>query len=219
MELEELAEDLRQGWGPELRLGVDPGFPPELLTQALRQLSPLPQRIRLNAREARPEQAKQALQENLVDLAISSQVGFGFAGRELLAIEHVAVAHPGNPLFALKRDITFDDLKTQFQVLISGEDDYLVTEAHHRLQRYTGHWNVSSLDRAIGVLRHGLGFAWLPKYQVHPWLDSNQIRMLPLVGGASQKSSLYLIFGRPPAAGSAAEHFARALGSCSARFS
>lgn len=217
MELEELAENLRQGWGPEIRLAVDPSFPPELLMLALRQLSPFPQRIRLSAREATLDQAKLALQDNLVDLAISSQVAFGFAGRELIEIEYVAVAHPENPLFSLKKEVTFDDLKTQFQVVISGLDDYVVTDANYRLPRYPRNWNVSSLDRAIGVLRHGPGYAWLPKYQVHQWLDANHIRILPLVGGSSQKTRLYLIFGRPPAADSAAERFAKALQSCSER--
>jgi DNA-binding transcriptional LysR family regulator len=218
IELEELAENLRQGWGPEIRLAIDPSFPPDLLMLALRQLSSSPQRIRLIAKEATLEQAKQALQDNMVELAISTQVAFGFAGRELLEIEHVAVAHPDNPWFALKREITFDDLKTQFQVAISDVDEYVAADANSRLPRYPRTWNVSSLDRAIGVLRHGLGYAWLPKYQVHQWLDGNHIRILPLASGSSHKTRLYLISGRPPAADSPVEKFAKALHSCSECF-
>lgn len=218
VELEELAENLRQGWGPEIRLAIDPSFPPDLLMLALRKLSSSPHRIRLVAKEVTLDQAKQALQDNTVELAISSQVPFGFAGRELIEIEHVAVAHPENPLFALKREITFDDLKTQFQVAISGVDDYVAADASYRLPRYPRTWNVSSLDRAIGVLRHGQGYAWLPKYQVHRWLDGNHIRILPLAGGSSHKTRLHLIFGRPPAADSVAEKFAKALHSCSECF-
>lgn len=218
IELEELAENLRQGWGPEIRVAIDPSFPPDLLMLALRKSSSSQQRLRLIAKEATLEQAKQALQDNLVELAISSQVPFGFAGRELIEIEHVAVAHPDNPLFALKREITSDDLKTQFQVAISGVDDYVAAEAGYRLPRTPRTWNVSSLDRAIGVLRHGLGYAWLPRYQLHQWLDGNHIRLLPLAGGSRHKTRLYLISGRPPAADSAVENFARALHSCSECF-
>ncbi|MFC5458365.1 LysR family transcriptional regulator [Massilia niabensis] len=218
VELEELAENLRQGWGPEIRLAIDPSFPPDLLMLALRKLSSSPQRIRLAAKEVTLDQAKQALQDSTVELAISSQVPFGFDGRELIEIEHVAVAHPENPLFGLKREISFDDLKTQFQVAISGVDDYVAADANYRLPRYPRTWNVSSLDRAIGVLRQGQGYAWLPKYQVHRWLDGNHVRILPLAGGSSHKTKLHLIFGRPPAADSVAEKFAQALHSCSECF-
>ena len=46
MELEELAENLKHGWGPEIRLALDPSFPHEMLPLALRKLSSLPQKIR-----------------------------------------------------------------------------------------------------------------------------------------------------------------------------
>ena len=218
IELEELAENLRQGWGPEIRLAMDPSFPPHLLTLALRKLSSLPQKIKLSVKEASPHEAKQALHDNTVELAISTQIAFGFAGRELVQIEHVAVAHPENPLFALKRELTVDDLKTQFQIAVSGSDDYVASEGNYRLPRYSRPWNVSSLDRAIAVLRHGFGYAWLPKYQVQQWLDGNYVRILPIASGSSYKTSLHLIVGRPAAADSVARTFAEALHSCSERF-
>ena len=219
MELEELAENLRQGWGPEIRLVIDPSFPRDLLTLALRKLSPLPQKIRLSAKEATLDQAKQALEDNMVELAISTQSIFGFPGRELIEIEHVAVAHPENPLFTLKREITPDDLKTQCRVVISDSDDYAAADAGYRLSRYPRTWNVSSFERAIGELKNGPGYAWLPKYQVRQWLDGNHLRILPLVSGTSNKTRLYLIFGQPPAADSPEEKFSEALYSCSEHFS
>lgn len=218
MELEELAESLRQGWGPELRLAVDPGFPHELLTLALRRITAFPRNIRLSVKEATPEQVRQALHDSAVELAISPRIPPGFIGKVLVDIDYIAVAHPDNPLFALKRDVTFDDLKTQFQVAISGFNDYIAAEGRHRLPRYQRHWNVSSVDRAVAVMRHGFGYAWLPKHQIRQWLDGNQLRVLPLVGGAGYQTSLYLVPGRPTGADSAATAFSDALRSCSEHF-
>lgn len=216
IELEELAEHVRQGWGPEIRVTADPGFPADLLMLALRRLSSLPRKVRLSVKEAGLHGAKQALHDNAAELAICAQVPFGFTGKELIRIEHVPVAHPNNPFFALKRDITLDDLKNQFQIAVSGSGDHAAAE--ERLPRYPRPWHVSSLDSAIKVLRHGLGYAWLPKYQIQKWLDAGQLRILPLAGGTSYKTSLYLIEGRSVTEDSAAARFAEALHACSERF-
>lgn len=220
MELEELAEQVRQGWGPEVRVTADPGFPADLLMLALRRLSAQPRKVRLSVKEAGLHSARQALHDNVAELAICAQVPFGFAGKELIQIEHVPVAHPNNPLFALKRDITLDDLKTQFQIAVSGASggDHLAVEGGERLARYPRPWHVSSLDSAIKVLRHGLGYAWLPKYQIQKWLDAGQLRVLPLAGGSSYRSRLYLIPGKSVTDDSAAARFAEALHACSERF-
>jgi len=219
IELEELADNLRHGWGPEIRLAMDPGFPPDLLMQALHSTASLPQQIRLNVKDLTPDQARQALHDNEVELAISTQLALGFAGRQLIEIEHIAVAHPDNPLFALKRDLTIDDLKTQYRVAIAGLNHDGAADAGCRLPRHPRPWHVSSLDRALSVLRHGVGYAWLPRYQVQQWIDGNQMRSLPLASGASYKTRLYLISGRALAADSAARTFADALHACSERFS
>lgn len=218
MELEELAENLKHGWGPEIRLALDPSFPHELLPLALRKLSSFPQKIRLTVKEASPDQVRQALHDHAVELAISSHIPFGFTGKRLIDIDHVAVAHPLNPLFALKRDLSSDDLKSQFQIVITGINDYIASETHHRLPLSQRPWNVSSLDRAIAAMRYGVGYAWLPKYQTERWIADHQLRILPLGTGSSYRTSLYLIPVRPIAASSAAAAFADELHACSARF-
>jgi DNA-binding transcriptional LysR family regulator len=211
MELEALAENLRHGWGPEIRLVVDPSFPSQLLMLALRKLSPFPLNIRLSVEEATMDQAEKALHERTTDLAIGTQVPLGFVGNELIEIEYIAAAHPEHPLFGLKREITVEDLEKQLQIVISGSNDYVTADFNYRLPRYTRIWNVSGFDTAIGALRHCLGYAWLPKYRVQRWLDQNQIRILPLNKGSVYKTSLYLIFGRSLNPDSGAKRFADVL--------
>ncbi|RJG01294.1 LysR family transcriptional regulator [Noviherbaspirillum sedimenti] len=211
MELEVLAENLRHGWGPEIRLAVDPSFPPQLLMLALRKLFPHSLNIRLSVEEMTLYQANIALHERTADLAITTQVPIGFEGSELIEIEHIAVAHPEHPLFCLKRQITLDDLEKQVQIVISGSGDRVSANANHLLPGYSRLWNVNGVDTAIDALRHGLGYAWLPKYRVQRWLDENKISILPLNNGASYKSHLHIIFGSSVGPKSGAKRFADVL--------
>lgn len=219
IELEELADHLRQGWGPEIRLVVDPSFPPDLLTLALRKTSPVTRGIRLRVKEATPEQANQALRDNTADLAISSRVAFGFIGRPLIDIEYIAVAHPDNVLFGLRRELTMHDLGTQCQLVISDSNDYFPVEADSQVTRHARPWSVTSLERAIGVLKQGTGYAWLPRHLVQDSVDAGQLRILPVASGCSYTTPLYLSMGRPSAADSAARGFAQSLHACSERYS
>lgn len=211
MELEVLAENLRHGWGPEIRLVVDPSFPPQLLMLALRQLSPHLLNIRLSVEAMTQYQANIALHEHTADLAITTQVPLGFEGNELIEIEHIAVAHPEHPLFCLKRLITLADLAKQVQIVISGSGDRVSTNSNQLLSGKSRRWNVNGFDIAIDALGHGLGYAWLPKYRVQRWLDENKISILPLNNGASYKSNLYIIFGSSVGAKSGAKRFADVL--------
>ena len=216
IELEALAENLRQGWGPKISIAVDPGFPSQLLMLALRKLSPSLQNIRLSVEEATPEQAKKALHERMADLAISTLVPQGFIGNELIQIEYVPVAHPNHPLFALEREITMDDLEKQLQIIIASSSEYVSGDAGRQLSRYSRLWNVTSFDTALGALQHGLGYAWLPRYRAQRWIQESHIRILPLNNGGLYKTSLYLIFGRSAATESGARRFADALYSLAA---
>lgn len=211
IELETLAESLRQGWGPEIRILVDQDFPSHLLMLALRRLSPCTLSISLSVEEATMDQIEKALHDRTADLAVGTQVPNGFTGNELIEIEHVAIAHPEHPLFALNRDITVDDLENEMQIVTSGSRDYTSAPQSYRSTRCSRIWNVRSFDTAIGALRHCLGYAWLPRYRVQRWIDQNQVRILPLCNGSSYKTRLHLIYGRSAASDSGARTFADML--------
>jgi DNA-binding transcriptional LysR family regulator len=215
MELEELADSLRQGWEPEVRLVVDPAFPSQMLTLALRKFVLTSQKIRLNVRQATHDQIRHALEQHTADLAITSWREAGFHGSAFFDIEHVAVAHPESLLHALKRDITSEELRMHCQVSMSGVDDYVATETGYRAIRRGQVWHVSNIDRAISVLRQSFGYAWLPRHQIQEALADNQVRILPLVDGSSYRSRLFLLHGQALALDSAAGRFAAFLLACS----
>ncbi len=209
--LEDLAARLREGWGPEIRLAIDPIYPSELLMHALRDISALSHKVRLSVEEAGADRSIQALQENAIDFAISTRVALGFRSAELIGIEHVPVAHPGNPLFSLRRQVGFDDLQTQTQVTVSAYNDYMFSGEQQVGLMSPKQWNVSSLERALATLRKGGTYAWLPKYMLRHCLDGEQLRILPLDGGASHTVRLFLIQGRSVTRSPSALRFADAL--------
>jgi len=78
---------------------------------------------------------------------------------------------------------------------------------------------VTSLERAVGVLKQGTGYAWLPRHLVQDSVGAGQLRILPVASGCSYTTPLYLSMGRPSAADSAARGFAQSLHACSERYS
>lgn len=215
--LEALADTLCEGWGPDVRVAMDPGFPSDLLIQAVRQCSPSPHDLRLSVSEVTPDDARRALYAGEADIVIGAQPVLGFAASFLFEVEHIAVAHPAHPLFSGKRDITHDELNTHSQVVIApaqrgGSASVAGSAPHH-----PGSWHVCSPERAIGILRQGMGFAWLPRFQVQQALDAQHLRALPLAGARHHGTRLYLMCAQSVAAGSVARQFADALQACSAR--
>jgi DNA-binding transcriptional LysR family regulator len=211
IELETLAQNLREGWMEEIRIMVDQDFPSHLLMLALRKLSPLALSIRLNIEEATMDQIETALYERTADLAIGTQVPLGFVGRDLLGIEYIAVAHPGHPLFALNREITVDDLENNMQIVMSGSSDDIKPHTICYSRRYARIWNVRSFDTAIDAVRQCFGYAWLPRHRVQRYIDQGEMNILPFRNGSSYKMYLHLIYGQTAHSDSGVRAFADVL--------
>jgi len=214
--LEALADNLRQGWGPDVRVAIDPGFPSDLLIQAVQQCSPSLHDMRLSISEVTPDGARRALHGGEVDIAIAAQAVPGFAASFLFEVEHIAVAHPAHPLCSGKRTITHDELDAHSQIIIApAQHDGVASPAGSA--SHPGSWRVCHPDRAIGILRQGVGYAWLPRFQVQHALDARHLCALPVAAGRHHHTRLYLMYAQSVTAGSVARQFADALHVCSAR--
>jgi DNA-binding transcriptional LysR family regulator len=213
--LEALADQLRQGWGPDVRVAIDPGFPSDLLIQAVRHCAPSLHDVRLSVSEVTSDGARRALHGGEVDIAIGAQPVAGFAARLLFEVEHIAVAHPSHPLFSGKRAITYDELVTHSQIVIAPVHHADVGGPAESTSHHPGAWRVCHPDRAIGILRQGVGYAWLPRFQVQQALDARHLCVLPVTGGRHHHTRLYLMCAPSVAAGSVARQFADALHVCS----
>lgn len=189
-QLEDLAHHMEQGWEAEVRLVVDAAYPNAKLIRALTAFMPQSRGCRIRLREEVLSGVEEILKEGTADLAICGFNIPGFLGSELGSVEFVAVAHPNHPLHRTGRELSFQDLETQMQVVIRDSG---------RLQpRDVGwlgaeqRWTVGSLATAAAFVGSGLGFAWLPKHMIERELQDGLLKPLPLDHGGSRNPTFFL---------------------------
>ena len=189
-QLEDLAHHMEQGWEAEVRLVVDAAYPTANLVRALTAFMPQSRGCRVRLREEVLSGVEDVLLEGTADLAISALNITGHLGIELGEVEFVAVANPEHPLHRLQRELSFQDLEGQMQV---------VTRDSGRLQpRDAGwlgaeqRWTVGSLPTARTFVSSGLGFAWLPRHLIVRELQDGLLKPLPLTQGAIRKPRFFL---------------------------
>jgi DNA-binding transcriptional LysR family regulator len=200
LEIETIAEGMRQGRKSEIQseihLAVDDNFPVHVLMRSIRKFSEVAQNVKVTLDQIPMHEADKALQDGTVDLVIGDHVPSAFTGEQLIEVEYIAVAHPAHALFMLGRNVRTEDLRRHVQIANSGSTAVSYVKGKNRSFGVVKDWNVRSVDAAVAALCQGLGYAWLPKHCLKYWLDSGELRVLPVDEGFSFKTSLYLIRGR-----------------------
>lgn len=189
-QLEELAHHMEQGWEAEVRLVVDAAYPTSQVVNALSAFMPQSRGCRVLLREEVLSGVEEALVEGEADLAISGLILPGQLGTDLANVIFIAVAHPEHPLHRLQRELTFQDLETQLQIV--------TRDSGRRQQRDVGwlgaeqRWTVGSLATAATFVRSGLGFAWLPQHLISRELAEGSLKPLPLGSSARRENRFFL---------------------------
>lgn len=207
--LETQARQLERGWEAELRLVVDAAFPTPLLMAALQQFAPLSRGTRVQLDEVVLSGMDEALQAGEADIAIGGQVPTGFLGDVLMHVDFVAVAHPDHPLHRLLRPLTVEDLRREKQVVI--RDSSLQRSRDSGWLGAEQRWTVSSIETAVSIASHGLGFAWLPCHCIAQPLVEGLLKPLPLREGRRYSVPLHLILAQPERVGPATCELVRIL--------
>jgi DNA-binding transcriptional LysR family regulator len=207
--LENLAHELGTGWEAEIHLVVDAAFPTETLMTALQAFAPHDRGTRVLMQEVVLSGAIDALREGTADLVISAGLPDTVLADELIEIEFIAVAHPSHPLHQLARVLELNDLRREMQIVIRDSGQHQVAdhgwlEAEHR-------WTVSSIDRALSTVLHGLGFAWLPRHHISSHIERGELKPLPLARGQSYRAHLYLSYPHPEQVGPATRRLSEHL--------
>jgi DNA-binding transcriptional LysR family regulator len=207
--VEALAASLAGGWEPEVRLAVDTIFPPELLLRALDAFAPVSRATRVELIEAVLSGTQEGLLRREVDLAITGLPPPGFLGAPLMPVEFVAVSSPSHPLQRLGRAITAQDLRAQRQLVVrdSGSRRRLDAGWLGAEER----WTVTNRTTQIELLKHGLGFAWVPREYVWAELERGELQALPLAEGGTRRQEIYLVHADQDSAGPATRELARIL--------
>lgn len=194
--LEDIAQQLKQGWEPEIRLVVDAAFPSQLLLAALHEFAPQDRGTRVLLEEVVLSGALEAVEQGNGDLVIGAELPSGTLADPLIEIEFVAVAHPNHPLLQLERPLEMADLEKEMQVVVKDSGQRAPRDigwlgAEHR-------WTVSSIDTAVTTISHGLGYGWLPRHQIDSALREDRLRPLPLKTGQIYRTHLYMAFAQDP---------------------
>ena len=188
--LEELAQDMEQGWEAEVRLVVDAAYPTAQLVRALTAFMPQSRGCRVRLREEVLSGVEEVLMEGTADLAISGLEFRGHLGAPLGEVEFIAVSHPQHALQLLQRPLGFEDLETQMQVVVRDSG-----RLHPRDAGWLGaeqRWTVGSLATAATFVCSGLGFAWLPRHLIERELREGMLKPLPLEPGGIRRPRFYL---------------------------
>jgi DNA-binding transcriptional LysR family regulator len=196
--LEQAAQELAQGWEPEIRLAVEIVFPTWLLLQCLGKFSEERPQTRIELVESVLGGTEEALAAGTVELAIGPVIPPGFVGDVLLPIRFVCAAAPAHPLHTLARELTLEDLRRHRQLVIR---DSGVQRTRPGGWLNEQRWTVSHKATSIRAAVMGLGYAWYPEDAIREELDRGALKALPLREGAERSATLYLIFADREAAG------------------
>lgn len=202
-QLEDLAHHMEQGWEAEVRLVVDAAYPNARLVRALSAFMPQSRGCRVRLREEVLSGVEEVLLEGSADLAITTLDIQGYLGAGLCSVEFIAVAHPDHPLHRLQRQLSFQDLESQLQVVIRDTG-----RTQPRNVGWLGaeqRWTVGSLSTATNFVSSGLGFAWLPRHLIERELKEGQLKPLPMEQGGSRHPSFYLYANKDKALGPASQ--------------
>ena len=201
--VERLAQVLKRGWEPRLRLVVDAAFPRSRLLEIVSEAQARCADTQLQLEDAVLSGAEEAITEGSADVVITTLVPPGVLGTWLLDVTFIAVAHPAHALFRDARELVAADLEHHTQAVVRDSG-----RLHPRDSGWLGsvsRCTVTSVEASLALVRAGLAFAWLPEHLVAESLRAGELRALPLTTGATRKVPLYLVLVKPALAGPAAQ--------------
>jgi DNA-binding transcriptional LysR family regulator len=201
IELETMAEKMRLGWEPELRLVVDQDCPQAFVMAAMRSFGESAAHVKLTLQEASSATAEQAVLQNAADLAICANVPPGLIADRLISIEYVAVAHPSHPLCKASGPLTDVDLGRHTRIVLGSEAEAKPQQAAHRAGESAMQWRFSSMDSALAALEAGLGYAWLPQDRVERLLRQGGLQLLAMPAHYHNRKDFYLVHARQASPG------------------
>lgn len=196
--LEGAARSMAAGWEPQLRVAAEIIVPTRILLSAFAGFAAVSPHTRIELIESVMGGTTEALQMDLVDLAITPVVPAGFQGEPLLHMRALPVAHPDHPLHHLNRPLTLRDLRKHRHIVVRDSGSQRSSQAQIEAEQ---RWVVSQLSTSIQAVSSGHGFAWYFEDQIREGLERGELKPLPLQGNAERRADLYLVMADPEFAG------------------
>jgi DNA-binding transcriptional LysR family regulator len=201
IELETLAEKMRLGWEPELRVMVDSDCPQTFLMAAVSSFSRTAPHVKVTLHECSSRKAELAIMQNTADLAICANVPPGLIADRLISVEYAAVAHPSHPLAKTGAELSNGALARYTRILLGACDDEKRPEVHGHAPESAAPWQVSTMDTALAALEAGLGYAWLPLNRVEQLISQGRLKLLRMPTHFLSTRDFYLVHARQASPG------------------
>jgi DNA-binding transcriptional LysR family regulator len=203
--MENVALNLKSGVESSLNIAVDEAFPRDVLYQVLAAVSNEYPLIRIELLETILTGANELLSQGKVEIALSPFTLPNNLSEDICQVEFVAVAGAEHPLNLPERLLTLEELKTCRQIVL--RDSALEQKKDVGWLGSEQRWTVSHVATSIELLRKNLGFAWLPRTAVQPYLEEGSLKRLQLPRGGSRTSTFYLNFNDADTLGPVARTF------------
>lgn len=207
--LGEYAKLLSQGVEAKIRLAIEMIYPYERLFQVLEDFSQQYPNTRIELEEYVLNGGVEMLEEGSIDLLISAIIPAGYAGKHIYNTRFVPVCARNHPLMALNHVITYEDLANHRQVVLrdSSRKNRIDVGWLGANQR----WTVTHSSTSLEIIRHGLGFAWLPEHWISDDLATGSLKIIPIEPNNIRNADLYLIEAHPKSNGPATNYLAKLL--------
>jgi DNA-binding transcriptional LysR family regulator len=209
IELEVLAEKMRMGWEPELRLMVDHDCPLDFLMGAMRSFTNSAPHVKVSLSEDSALQVEKAIAHNTVDLAICANVPPGLIADRLLSVRYAMVTCLDHPLAQADAPLSDVELSRYTQIILDIAGT--ARSASTGRKGSSSAWHVSSMDTVLAALEGGLGYAWLPLKRVERYLLDGRLCLLAMPAHYHSSKDFYLVHARQSLPGVGANTFSGLL--------
>jgi DNA-binding transcriptional LysR family regulator len=190
-QLEHRARSLASGGESEIRLSVDSIFPNERLFAALSELTRRFPYVHPKLRQATFLSSESEFSAHAAQLCVAALMSREYYVKPILEIRMLAVARQDHPLPSLLRPLSRIDLIEHTVVTIEGVASGIPKrQPRSPAQRFL---SVTTIEAAIGAVRSGLCFGWLPIYRIQPYLDSGELLPLRVPVGGTREVRLHVI--------------------------
>lgn len=203
--MENVALNLQAGVESKLSIAVDEAFPKEILYRALSAVSQEYPLIRIELMETVLSGADELLTQGKAEIAVSPFTLADNFTEDICHVEFIAVAGVQHPLNLLGRELTLEDLKNCRQIVLR--------DSGHARTKNLGwlgseqRWTVSHISTSVELLVDNLGFAWLPKHLVEPYIIEGKLKALCLPRGGTRSMMFYLNYNDADKLGPVARTF------------
>lgn len=187
-ELEQLAENLKQGWEPEITLAIEMVFDRQSLLPILREFQLHSRGSRLTLVDSVLTGSEEAITEQSADLVITHQVPRGYVGEPIGSYQLRLVVAADHPLAQLTQPLSPGQLSQELQIVI--RDTARRPNETQGWLKAEQRWTVTSFNEALQLVEAGIGFCWLPPFITNA---SEHLVELSLSGSSHRAGNIYLV--------------------------